>query len=494
MKGFFKSLYWKLSAVFLILLLLVGAAYTYLSLFSSEMYFAETSQRINATLAQHIVDDIQPFVNGQPNFPAFQELFRDIMVVNPAVEVYLLDAEGRILTFDGPKDKVNITSIALAPVNEFIASSGKNLILGDNPRDIATPKVFSAAPVKMNGMIYGYIYVILRGEDYDSIAERIRESHVLTLGLLGLFLSFITSGCIGLVALALVTKKLRRLTRTALALRDGDYNRRVQITSDDELDQLGRAFNAMADTLSQHVEELKRTDTLRRELIANVSHDLRTPLASIQGYIETVLMKDDHLTVEERRKYLEIIFSSTERLNMLVQELFELSKLETKQTKPQSEPFSFPELVNDLTQKLAPLSTNKQVRLVTHFPENIPLVLGDVGLLDRVMQNLLDNAIRYTPSGGMISVDLRRNGDKIGVTVEDTGIGISQTDLPFVFDKFYQARTGAPTGGAGLGLTIVKKILEAHGESISVDSHENNGTRFSFQLPLAINGYENMLD
>jgi len=485
LRGFFRSLYWKLSTVFVGLLLLVGAAHTYLTLFSSEMYFAETSQRINAALAQHIVDDIQPFANGKPNLDGMNRLFHNIMVVNPSVEVYLLDGEGNILTFDAPKEKIELSTVSLRPINEFLTSDGKKLVLGDNPRDVRTPKVFSSAPVNMNGKTYGYVYVILRGEEYDSISDRIRESHILTLGARGLMVSLIAAGVIGLVALGFVSKKLQRLTSTALAFKDGDYSRRVRITSNDELDDLGRAFNGLADTLSRHVEELERNDSLRRELIANVSHDLRTPLASMQGYLETVLMKDSDLTPEERRNYLGTIFSNAERLSTLVQELFELSKLEAKQTQPYSEPFSLPELVNDLVQKFAPIAEKKEVALTVRAQENLPLVKADVGLIDRVLRNLVDNAIRHTQAGGEIRIVLDNHGDKIRTRLEDTGVGISESDLPFVFERFYQSRTKGKTGGAGLGLAIVKKILEAHGETIVAESRVNEGTRFTFELPQA---------
>lgn len=484
-RGFFTSLYWKLSAVFLLLLLMVGAAYTYMTLFSSEMYFAETSQRLNSALAQHIVDDIRPFVNGKPNIEGMHKLFHDVMVVNPSVEVYLLDAHGTILTFDAPKEKVQLAAVSLQPIHEFLSSSGSQLVLGDNPRDPNTPKVFSAAPVIVDGATHGYVYVILRGEDYDSIADRIRQSHILTLGLRGLLLSLVAAAAIGLVALSFVTKKLRRLTTTALAFADGDYSRRVRITSNDELDELGRAFNAMADTLARHVRELERTDELRRELIANVSHDLRTPLASIQGYLETVLMKESNLSAVERHRYLEVIFSNTERLSRLIGELFELSKLEAKQTQAHVEPFSLVELASDLLQKFTPIAQAKGVTLVADVLHPNPSVCADIGLIDRVLQNLLDNAITYTNSGGEVRLVVEGHAGKVRVSVEDTGIGIDPTDLPYVFDRFYQARTKGRTGGAGLGLAIVKKILEAHGEEIVVESRVNYGTRFTFTLPVA---------
>lgn len=477
------SIFWKLSSIFLVLLTLVGAAYIYLTLFATEMYFAETSQKINAALAEHIVNDIQPFVDGRPNLDAMEGIFHDVMVVNPSVEVYLLDAKGKILAYDAPKERVKLTYVGLEPLRAFIESGGKQFILGDNPRDIHKPKVFSAAPVVMNGMVYGYIYVILRGEQYDTAAERIVNSHILTLGLRGLLLSLIAAAAIGLVALGFVTKKLRRITKTVLQFKDGDYSQRVKITSNDELDQLAVAFNEMADTINNNLEELKKADALRRELIANVSHDLRTPLASMQGYIETILMKNETLSPEERKQYLRTILNGAERLNKLVQELFELSKLEAKQTRPNIEPFSMPELVNDLALKFAPVAERKQITLSTDIPKMISMVHADIGLIERVLQNLIENAINYTPKGGTVTLKVAQSNGKIKTVVEDTGIGIPEAELPFVFDRFYQVRSKTRANGAGLGLAIAKKILEAHGEMIMVLSKVKEGTSFSFELP-----------
>jgi len=483
---FFQSLYWKLSAIFLVLLSLVGAAYIYLTLFQTEMYFAETSQRLNAALAEHIVNEIEVFVDDKPNYVAMDQIFHDVMVVNPSVEVYLLDANGKILRFDAPREKVKRTHVSLGPIQEFIESSGKKFVLGDNPRDLSTPRVFSAAAVTMNGMVYGYIYVILRGEEYDSAAERILESHILTLGLRGLLLSLVGAAGIGLVALAVVTRKLRRITRTVRAFTEGGLAQRVRVTSNDELDRLAEAFNQMADTINRNLEELQRADALRRELIANVSHDLRTPLASMQGYIETVLMKNHTLDPEERSQYLRTILSSAERLTNLVHELFELSKLEAKQIQPKPEPFSLPELINDLMQKFAPQAAQHRVLLSTTCQKGLPLVKGDIGLIDRVLQNLLDNAIKFTPAGGNVHIDIQQLDGKVRTLVRDNGTGIPESDLPFIFDRFYRARTKLQNAGAGLGLAISKKILELHGETITVESRVNEGTAFMFNLPAAV--------
>jgi len=480
------SLYWKLSSIFLVLLSLVGAVYIGLTLYQSEMYFAETNQKLNATLAEHIASEVQPFVDGKPNLDAMDDIFHDVMVVNPSVEVYLLDSLGTILSFSAPPEKIKRSHVSLGPIREFLSSEGKRFVLGDNPRDLSKPKVFSAAEVTMNRMVYGYIYVILAGEEYDSVADRIVNSHILTLGLRALLLSLAGAGLIGLVALALVTRKLRRMTRIVSLFKEGEYGRRVEIRSSDELDRLGAAFNEMADRIERNVDELRRNDQLRRELIANVSHDLRTPLASMQGYIETILMKDDFLSDQERKEYLRRILGSTERLSKLIQELFELSKLEAKETKLHREPFALPELMNDLALKFAPQAERRGVSLSTVIPKSIPLVVGDLGLIERVLQNLVDNAIKNTPSGGAVTVEVDKVGEeRVRTAVVDTGVGIPKDQIPFIFDRFFQTRNTASSSGAGLGLAIVKKILEAHGESITVISHLNKGTRFEFNLPAA---------
>ncbi len=484
---FFKSLYWKLSAVFLLVLTIVGAAYAWLTFFSTEMYFFETSQRLNASVAQHIVNDVQPFIDGKPNTEEMNKIFHSVMVVNPSVEVYLLDSTGKILTFDAPKEKVKLTSVSLSPIQEFLQSDDKKLVLGENPRDVHKQKVFSAAPVVMNGMIYGYIYVILGGEQFDSIAERIRASNILSLGLRGFLLSLIGAGVVGLVALAFVTRKLRRMRQSVMAFKEGDYSQRVAIKSNDELDDLGASFNDMASTIQKNLEELNRADALRRELIANISHDLRTPLASIQGYVETLMMKEDSLNAEEKQQFLKTIFSSAERLGRLVQELFELSKLEAKQSQPKIEVFSMPELVNDVTMKFAPHAERNGVTISAEIPKSLPLVAADIGMIERVLQNLVENALNHTPSGGRVNVALARRDRKVVVAVEDTGVGVAEKDLPFIFERFYSARsrTQVNNSGAGLGLAITKKILEAHHEKIQVQSRVNEGTRFTFELPAA---------
>ena len=171
-------------------------------------------------------------------------------------------------------------------------------------------------------------------------------------------------------------------------------------------------------------------------------------------------------------------------VSKLVEELFELSKLEARQTRPRPESFSLPGLLDDIIQKFSPLAERHAVSIDVDFPERLPPVHADLGLIERVLQNLLENAVKYNRQGGTVKVRLERSNGRVKISVADSGIGIPEKDLPHVFDRFYRSRRSGTASGAGLGLAITKKILEAHGEAISVESEVNAGTRFSFQLDL----------
>lgn len=230
------------------------------------------------------------------------------------------------------------------------------------------------------------------------------------------------------------------------------------------------------------IERLE-VETMRNELVANVSHDLRTPLASIHGYIETLLMKKDDLDKEQQEKYLNTTLQSTAKLKKLVDELFELSKLENKERKLNIENFSIQDLVFDVTNHFKIAANSAKIELVADIPQGIPSVKGDIALIDRVLQNLIGNSIKFCNEGDKITIGLEKSGNKVKVHVRDTGTGISEEDLPFVFRRFHKGKN--PRSGSGLGLTIVKSILDLHNETYKVESELDKGTHFSFTLAIA---------
>jgi two-component system OmpR family sensor kinase len=244
---------------------------------------------------------------------------------------------------------------------------------------------------------------------------------------------------------------------------------------------LATTFEEMSARIGLQLEQLREVDLHRRELVANVSHDLRTPLASLRGYLDTLLLKEGTLSKEEQRRFLEIASRHSERLGRLVDELFELAKLDAQVTPPRAEPFSMPELVQDVVQKFQLRAEGAGVRLAAEFLHELPPVDGDIALMERVLENLIENAIRYTPAGGRVTVALAAEEGKVVVRVSDTGRGITEESLPRIFDRFY--RGDDPTGGgAGLGLSIARRILELHGATLTAQSAVGQGTVFSFAL------------
>src|SRR5262249_12973234 len=211
---------------------------------------------------------------------------------------------------------------------------------------------------------------------------------------------------------------------------------------------------------------------LRRDLIANVSHDLRTPLAALHGYLETLLVKGASLSPEQRNGYLETAVRQSERLGILIGELFELVKLDFKGFEIHPEPVQLGELAQDVLQKFSLLAEGKRIALHADIGPGLPSVHADIGLMERVLENLIDNALRHTPAGGAVSVAVRPSGERVQVRVADTGSGIPPAEVPHIFERFYRVdkSRAARTGGAGLGLAIVKRIMDLHAARIEVES------------------------
>ncbi|MTI32158.1 sensor histidine kinase [Xanthovirga aplysinae] len=480
-----NSLFIRLSFIFVIILLLIGLAYALITTITAKKYFEETTQRLHAGVAEHMLLEVEPFVDGKVNEEALGKIMHSMMAVNPSLEVYLLDPHGKILSYVVLDKKVKLNSVSLEPVLSFIENKGNKLILGDDPRHPKGSTIFSATAVYDQSKLMGYVYMVLVSEKFESITSTLIGSYALTLGAQLLFISLIAAFIIGLSLIWLLTKNLRGIVHIFRRFEEGDMKARIpEAYAKGELSVLSRTFNRMADKILQNIEELKNVDQLRRELIANVSHDLRNPLAVIHGYIETIIIKDETLSAEDRKKYLQIILKGSERLKKLVADLFELSKLETKQIVLNKEPFLINELLLDSSRGFELLAEQKGITLKKDISSTIPPVKADIALIERVIQNLLENAIKYTPEEGHISLRVIKKKEEVEVSIENSGEGIPKQDIPYIFDRYYKTNQEKDqTEGTGLGLAISKKILEIHKASISVASSTKGPTVFCFSLP-----------
>jgi signal transduction histidine kinase len=484
MRKLFSSIYGKISLIFLILLIILGALQIVLLVNFSSEFFSESDQKLNRNLASDLAAKFKPFLEDTLDYKSIASTFQVMMVMNPRVEFYLLDSGGNILAYFADPEKIKRMQVDIKPIKHFLSAGDdlKTPLYGDDPRSKDRQKPISVTPIKIGDKQSGYLYVILGGELHDSALSMVEDSYILRTGAVALTLNFLITGIIGLLLFFLLTRRLRLITNAVSDFEKGRYQKKIALKSQDEIGQLSAAFNKMAATIDANIEEIKNNDRLRRDLIANISHDLRSPLASVQGYLETILIKDEKLDPEERKNYLEIVYKNIQRLSRLVEDLLELSKLDAKQIKPKLEQFSISELTQDVVLKFKPQAEKQHITIHTNFPNDIPVVEADIGMIERALSNLIDNAIIYTPEKGEVSVEVHEKEEKVAVKVSDNGKGIPENDLPHVFDRFYRGDKSRSTEGTGLGLAITKKIIEAHHENITVQSHLNQGTTFQFEL------------
>ncbi|CAG9209165.1 Osmosensitive K+ channel histidine kinase KdpD [Paraburkholderia tropica] len=489
------SLTQRISIVFSVLLLACCGASAWLQIRASDLHDQEVIQVLSHDLASHIAHNSALMGADGPKPAALRTLFGQLMAVNPSVEVYLLDTSGRITGDDAPPGHIRRTRVDLQPVQRFLANDALP-ILGDDPRSVDARKVFSAAVVQgAGGRPAGYIYVVLIGEARDALATRLAQSTVLrtTLGLMAVVASL---GLIaGLIAFGLITRPLRRLTDTVsridASIQAGSEpvplvlsRPAARTETRDEIAILERMFAQMVERIGVQWRELKRQDQERRELFATISHDLRTPLTSLHGYLETLSLKDDTLEGAERRRYLAIALTQSAKVGRLAQSLFELARLEHENVQLTLETFPLADVVQDVFQKFELAAQARQIRLRAVIPPRLPAVCADLAMIERVLTNLLDNAIRHTPEGGEVSVELAGENGKVTVVVSDTGPGIAPELRANLFRRAFSS--GDVRRQGGLGLLIVQRMLLLHGSAIELIERDQRGATFSFRLDAVV--------
>jgi signal transduction histidine kinase len=489
-----KTLYAKLAAALLILFLVVGGVTLAVTLVTSYYYQQEVQQRIHRDLADHILAEGLLIEDGAIVEEALKHVFHMMMVINPSIELYLLDPTGAVLAYSAPPGRVKLSRVDLGPVQALVNGNGRLPILGDDPRNPDRRNIFSAAPIVRDGVLEGYLYIVLAGEQFVSAAGVLRGSYILKAGSWAVVGAVVVTLIGALMLSRHLTRRLTDLNRDMAVFRARALDNSSQtdhsspVSADtDEVDQLRFTFDAMAERIRHQIAELEDQDRLRREMVANVSHDLRTPLTHLQGYIETVLLKEQSLEPEQRREYLEIALRHGERLGRLVTDLFELAKLEAQHEPVARERLPVGELVQDVAQKFSLDARDRGVALNAGFEGAQTMIMADVGLMECALENVLENALRYTPDGGTIDIRLAVADERLRIEIRDTGPGIGPEDVSQVFDRYYRAQRGVgeEDRGAGLGLAIAKRAAELHGGSLHCESEIGKGTTFRFELPAA---------
>lgn len=481
------TLWQRLSLLFAALLLACFGATAWLQMAQSTRQAQHVEQQLMRPLAARLAAEIGASTDGDS--PPLPSVAARLAMVHPGVDLYLLDSQGRVQSRQPDGGPLQRNVVDLAPLRDFLA--GRPLpILGDDPLHADRRKVFSVAPRAPAGQPAGYVYAVLQGAAHDQAAMETGGSAAARVALWSVGLVTPLGLVAGLLAFRLVTRPLSRLTAEIQALERTEAAQRIdQVRSAaeprrrprDEIAILGTAFRNLARSNAAHWQHLVRQDQQRREWLATVSHDLRTPLASMQGYLETVLGKSVALTEAEREQYLRTALSESQRLGRLAQGLLELARLELGTVRPAAETFSLVELAQDVLQKMALPAQARQQRLVPAFAPGRVVVHADIGMIERVLTNLLDNAIRHTPPGGQVTLRIAPEGERLRITVADHGPGIAQGLRTALAARELQ-RLPSRDGG-GLGLAIVQQLLQLHGTDIDIRDGPGGGAVVGFTLP-----------
>jgi signal transduction histidine kinase len=310
------------------------------------------------------------------------------------------------------------------------------------------------------------------------------SQHDLLLGTVLLLFAGGMAMALGYIFANALTDRIKLLDRAARQIAEGDLNVRLPAEGRDELSALALTFNQMAAQLQNAAAKQEQLETLRRDLIAWVGHDLQTPLTSISAVIEAL---NDGIVEEPQmiRRYLKTARKDVQALSLLIDDLFQMAQVDAGGLQLNREYVSLSDLISDTIESFSARASSQNVTLQGSAAQGIGSVWLDPQRISRVLNNLIDNAIRHTPAGGMVNIQAIKDGNDVVVEVFDTGEGIKTEHLPHLFDRFYRGEKSRSrsTGGSGLGLAIVKGIVEAHGGKIAVESQPGY-TRISFNLPI----------
>jgi signal transduction histidine kinase len=310
----------------------------------------------------------------------------------------------------------------------------------------------------------------LNSKDFNQLKYLFVSASIISITITGLFTYYLSKRN---------TAPIREMNRVALYIATGQFDQRVKIKTRDELGELGETFNYMA-------QELAGLDQMRKDFIANVSHDLRSPLTSIHGFVRAFL--DDTIPSERKHHYFTIMKEQTERMIKLVNDLLDMARIEAGQLEILPDNFNLSELVRQVVARMEPEFVKKQVNveLISEVAQDIH-VFADPDMIDQVIVNLIQNAVQFSSPDSSVEVILKKEEQAV-VSIRDYGPGIRQEDIESIWERFYKAdRARTKQTGVGLGLSIVKHIVDLHRTHIQVDSEVGRGTTFSFTLPIAPN-------
>ena len=426
----------------------------------------------------------------QANPAGFGARLREFILYSPNTGLYLLDNEGRVLASASEDSPAQVD---MAPLMQSLADDPDAPILAEDPERQGRTTLVSARPVLAAGEPAGWLYVISRASELTGDTPELLRSYAVRTAVTVSLMTLTIGVLLTITMIAVLTRPLIELTRAVERVRNAGFTEEVVgammpgWARDDEIGQLSRTFHETLERLRTEMQRVRLTDAHRREMVASVSHDLRTPLTALIGQLETIRMKRAVLPPEEVSELFTRAQQNAQHLQRLTDALAELARLDSPEFRIHPEPIAIGELADDVVQRFATRAAEAELSLTLDYPDGLPLARVDAALVERALANLIDNAVRITPRGGSIEVRVVQDAGKARIEVTDTGPGVAPEDQPRVFERFYQAaRHRDLRGSAGLGLAIVRRVAELHGGQAGLHSRPGAGATFFIELPLGL--------
>jgi signal transduction histidine kinase len=455
----------------------------------TDVVYKQTREFIDRVFEMH--PDLLDIYRSDPQ--GFSQKLAQYTVFSPATGMYLLDTEGRVLASSGePRLFWSTYRVDLDRTRASLARDPSHPVTGDDPDHQDRACVVAARPLLEDGREVAWLYVVARSADLATQPPELLKSYAIQTAVKVALLTLAIGVALTVAMIALLTRPLTALTRVAERIRSGGFSAplcSVEFPFQDRDDEVGRLSRTFSETLSRlkfEMDRVTQTDLQRREMVANVSHDLRTPLTALIGQLETIRMKSDCLDKEQRERFFDAAINNAHHLKRLTDALNELAKLDNPELRIEREPIALGELADDLVQRYEARAEAAGVAVRVTYPDGLPLARVDAGLIERALGNLLENAIRVTPAGGLVEVRVSRDDSADGLRMEvvDTGPGVNAEDQSRVFQRFYQgSKHREHRGSSGLGLAIVKRVAELHGGAVGLASEPSRGATFWMLLP-----------
>jgi signal transduction histidine kinase len=481
------NLFKRISILIFLLVTVLSLLFIVITYFITNEFNQSSMQLADKDVAAHIAKFTSPFEEKGLNKNIADSVFYNAMVLNPGIEVYFLDTTGNIMYYHTADSVIRLWRIPLKNIQKHIHSNGEDYIKSPDPKDPSEQKIFSAAEVNSNGKKLGYIYVIVGGSEYNTASSMLFKSHAIVFAVTAFCVISVLSVVLSLFYVNRLQKSFQKIIHVLNEYMKGDFDVRFEMNDKDEFAPITDSFNKLATLLSYNINRLKQTEQERKDFIAAISHDLRTPLSVAKGYTETAITKmhNGEINKYEIDGFIQLVHKKLQQIEMMVQDLFELSRMESIHFSPNKEPFIFSEVLNEFYNASEKNALEKNISITCFGCEDISWICADIRMMERVVQNLFDNAIKYTPANGSIHISLERKKNLIEVIfINSTGAALPDDLINWINITAQQKEVSTiiKPANSGLGLLIVKKILELHNYHFQVKQHNSNSVSFIIQM------------